>query len=122
MVTGERMDLQESAESPAVTAEGAHGHGEAVSAPGLSGSRRMLLNSLKVMGSATIPVLAEASGLNVETVRHHLQALSRQGLVERQGTRRSGPGRPEVVYGLTEEAEALFPRREGEILRGLVEH
>lgn len=113
------MQPQDSAERPAV---GADRRGEAVSAPGLSGSRRMLLDTLKREGSATIPVLAEGAGLNVETVRHHLEALVAQGLVERQGTRRSGPGRPEVVYGLTADAEALFPRREGEILRGLVEH
>lgn len=117
----EREDPAEQ-EQVAPRADEADQRGEAVSAPGLSGSRRMLLNTLKREGSATIPVLAEGAGLNVETVRHHLEALAGQGLVERQGTRRSGPGRPEVVYGLTDDAEALFPRREGEILRGLVEH
>ena len=94
----------------------------AVSAPGLSATRRELLNGIKRRGSATIPVLAEEAGLNVETVRHHLQALTSDGLVERRGTRSSGPGRPEVVYALTAASEALFPRREGEILRGLVVH
>jgi DNA-binding HxlR family transcriptional regulator len=73
-------------------------------------------------GSATIPALADEAELNVETVRHHLQALTAEGLVERQGTRRSGPGRPEVVYSLTRAAETLFPRREGQILRELVVH
>lgn len=94
----------------------------AVLAPGLSASRRALLNSLKRQGTATIPALAAESGLNVETVRHHLAALGAQGVVERRGTRRTGPGRPEVVYGLTAAAESLFPRREGEVLRGLVVH
>jgi predicted ArsR family transcriptional regulator len=93
-----------------------------VSAPGLGGTRRELLNRLKRQGFATIPALAEEAELNVETVRHHLQALVAEGLVEREGTRRSGPGRPEVVYALTGAAETLFPRREGEILRGLVVH
>jgi predicted ArsR family transcriptional regulator len=93
-----------------------------VSAPGLGVTRRELLTRLKRQGNATIPALAEAAALNVETVRHHLQALVAEGLVERQGTRRSGPGRPEVVYALTGSAETLFPRREGEILRGLVMH
>lgn len=93
-----------------------------LSAPGLSGTRRELVNSLKRRGAATIPLLSEEARLNVETVRHHLQALTAEGLVERRGTRRSGPGRPEVVYALTAAAEALFPRREGEVLRGLVMH
>ena len=46
----------------------------------------------------------------------------RAGLVRREGTQRSGPGRPEVVYGLTAEADPLFPRREGETLRDLAAH
>ncbi|MGH7445725.1 MAG: helix-turn-helix transcriptional regulator, partial [Longimicrobiales bacterium] len=61
-------------------------------------------------------------GLNVETVRHHLQVLRALKLVEQRGARRSGPGRPEVLYALTLDAEALFPRREGEVLRALAEH
>ncbi|MBR9988194.1 MAG: ArsR family transcriptional regulator [Gemmatimonadetes bacterium] len=93
-----------------------------MSAPGLNGTRRELVNSLKRRGSATIPLLSEEARLNVETVRHHLQALTAEGLVERRGTRRSGPGRPEVVYALTAASESLFPRREGEVLRGLVMH
>jgi predicted ArsR family transcriptional regulator len=94
----------------------------ALTAPGMGESRRRLLNLLKRAGAATIPELAAESDLNVETVRHHLQGLTSQGLVKRQGTRRAGAGRPEVVYGLTEGSESLFPRREGEILRSLVVH
>lgn len=52
-------------------------------------------------------------------VRGHLKALVSQGLVERQGTRSRGPGRPEVVYGLSPDADSLFPRREAEVLREL---
>ncbi len=39
-----------------------------------------------------------------------------------RGSRRIGPGRPELVYGLTAKAESLFPRREGEVLRDLASH
>lgn len=91
-------------------------------APGMGESRQRLLGTLKQRGPSTVPELAEEAGLNVETVRHHVRALIGQDLVERQGTRRSGPGRPEVVYGLTRGAESLFPRREGELLRELVVH
>ncbi len=91
-------------------------------APGLGESRRAILSVLKRLGSATIPVLAERVGLNVETVRGHVKSLASQGLVRREGTRSSGPGRPEVVYALGDEAEKLFPRREAELLRGLASH
>ena len=98
------------------------GRGEGLTAPGLGGTRRELLGSLKRGGPSTIPALAAEAGLNVETVRHHVQALAADGLVERTGTRQSGRGRPESVYTLSPAAESLFPRREGELLRALVLH
>jgi len=78
-----------------------------------------LLDALKRRGRAGVPELAEELGLNVETIRSHLKALVASGLVERVGALRYGPGRPEIIYALTDAAEMLFPRREGEILRGL---
>ncbi|MFW5947405.1 MAG: helix-turn-helix transcriptional regulator, partial [Gemmatimonadota bacterium] len=90
-----------------------------VNAPGLGDSRRAILSALKESGGATVPDLAKVVGLNIETVREHLRILRSQGLVERRGTRAEGPGRPTVVYGLTAEAESLFPRREAEVLREL---
>lgn len=95
---------------------------EGALAPGLGPSQRQLLDVLKRQGTATIPALAGELGLNVETVRHHLVALAELGLVRRQGTRRRGPGRPEVVYGLTGGAESLFPTREAEVLHALAVH
>lgn len=82
-------------------------------------SQGRILDHLKRQGSGTIPELAEALELNVETIRTHVKALGGEGLVERRGRRRSGPGRPEIVYGLTGAAEALFPDREGELLQDL---
>lgn len=83
-------------------------------------SQRQILDYLKRHGSGTIPALAEALSLSVETVRTHLKALAAEGLTERRGQRRSGPGRPEIVHGLTDAAEALFPNREGQLLQDLV--
>lgn len=88
-------------------------------APGLGESQRSILDLLKRCGSATIPQLAGELGLNIETIRNHLKALAGHGLVRREGSRRAGPGRPEMVYRLTPEADSLFPRLEGEILREL---
>lgn len=91
-------------------------------APGLGASQRAVLEAIKRLGVASAPALSAALGLNVETLRSHLRALEGHALVRREPSRRSGRGRPEVVYGLTAEGEALFPRREGEVLQALVSH
>lgn len=82
-------------------------------------SHRALLDALKHRGRATVPELAADLDRNIETIREHLRTLTSQNLVARDGTVQRGPGRPEVVFGLTDDAEALFPRREGEILHAL---
>lgn len=90
--------------------------------PFIKPTLRALLDALKQRGRATVPELAGDLDLNVETVRDHLRSLEARDLARRDGTRAQGPGRPEVVYVLTPAAEALFPRREGEILRGLARY
>lgn len=82
-------------------------------------SQGRILEHLKRRGSGTIPEMAEALELSVETVRTHLKSLGSEGLVERRGRRRKGPGRPEILYGLTEASHALFPNQEGELLQEL---
>jgi predicted ArsR family transcriptional regulator len=89
---------------------------------GFGQSQRAILETLKRSGEGTIPKIANALGLNVETVRDHLKTLAGMGLVERAGSLRKGPGRPEIVYALTTDADRLFPRREGEVLRALATH
>jgi len=91
-------------------------------APGLGESQGAILDLLKRLGKATVPQMAAELGLNIETVRDHLKALAGHGLVQREGSRRAGPGRPEVVHRLTAAAESLFPRQEGEILRDLASY
>ena len=88
--------------------------------PGLGEAQRLVLGELKRRGEATVEELRVAD-LARETVRDHLKSLQGRGLVERAGSRRSGPGRPEVVYRLTGRGDELFPRRHGELLRELVE-
>ena len=83
---------------------------------------RSLLDALKYRGRATVPELAADLDLNVETIREHLRTLEARMLVRREGTQQQGPGRPEVLFGLTPEAEALFPRREGEMLQALARY
>lgn len=92
---------------------------DAIESPGLGSSRRTLLERLKRLGTATLGELEGDLGLARETVRDHLKALGADGLVERAGVRRDGPGRPQVLYRLSADGEGLFPRREGELLREL---
>lgn len=87
--------------------------------PRIGESQGRILEHLKRHGSGTIPAMAEELGLSVETIRTHLKSLGSGGLVERRGRRRSGPGRPEILYGLTEASEALFPNQEGKLLQDL---
>jgi predicted ArsR family transcriptional regulator len=88
-------------------------------AAGLGDSRRRLLDAIKRQGAATLREAAADLGLSRETAREHLNALGAEGLIERAGTRRGGLGRPEIVYRLTARAEALFPRRDAEVLAEL---
>lgn len=86
---------------------------------GFGPSRRRLLDALKRRGPSTLLEAAADLGLSRETVREHLNALAAEGLVVRAGARRGRPGRPEVLYRLTERAEVLFPQRAGEVLAEL---
>jgi predicted ArsR family transcriptional regulator len=98
------------------------GSGDRMQAPGLGESQQQILGVLKRGGPTTVPRLARALSLNVETLRAHLKTLAGHRLVERRSSVRGGRGRPEIVYGLTAEAEALFPRREGELLKGFASY
>src|ERR1700741_3691752 len=84
------------------------------------GSTRGRIVTLLRAADRTVNELADAVGLTDNAVRTHLAALERDGLVVMRGVRRGG-GKPAHVYGLTTEAEALFPRAYGLVLRTVVE-
>lgn len=88
-------------------------------APGLGESQRRILLALKRRGPLTLAEVARDLDLARETLREHLNALAGRGLVRRAGTRGEGPGRPEILFALSEAGEALFPRGEGRLLRDL---
>lgn len=71
-------------------------------------------------GSETVAELAAGLGLTDNAVRAHMTALERDGLVRQTGTRR-GPRRPTVTYALTPEAEHLFRKESGAVLRHLLD-
>lgn len=87
--------------------------------PGLGESQKTILEMLLRGGEASLADLAASLELATETLRDHLKALGAKGLVERAGVRREGPGRPQVVYRLSNAGLDLFPQREGELLREL---
>lgn len=84
-------------------------------------STRGRLVALLRRAGRTVEELARALDLTDNAVRAHLTSLERDGLVRQEGVRRSGGiGKPAHTYGLTEDAEALFPKAYGELLRQLL--
>lgn len=66
----------------------------------------------------TVNELAAALQLTDNAVRAHLISLERDGLIQRQGSRR-GVRKPHVSYGLTADAEQIFPKAYGVLLNHL---
>ncbi len=74
-------------------------------------TRQRILEILKERGQATIEELGETLDLTPVTIRHHLDILRGDGLVEvPEVRRRTTPGRPQYVYMLTEAAGDFFPK------------
>jgi predicted ArsR family transcriptional regulator len=69
----------------------------------------VILRHIQRCGQATIKELEHVLGVSTTAVREHLAQLHVNGLVE-TSTMRSGPGRPRLVYTLTDKAQQLFPR------------
>lgn len=83
--------------------------------------RRRIIEILKENGSATVAQLAEMLGMAQVSVRHHLDILVGEDLVEMTGVRRhDGAGRPSQIYALTPNAAKLFPQRHGALANSLL--
>src|SRR5215208_2038418 len=63
----------------------------------------------------TVNELAATLNLTDNAVRGHLLSLERDGLVRQQGTR-PGKRKPHAMYGLSSEAERVFPKAYGPLL------
>ena len=73
-------------------------------------ARQKILEYLKRHGQATIDELAAHLDMAPVSVRHHLDLLIGDNLVEASRVRRkTGAGRPKRLYALTPHADALFP-------------
>lgn len=79
-------------------------------------SRLRIIEILKRRNMASVGELSQALGLTPVTIRHHLDSLLADHIVsEPVPRRRPGPGRPEMVYGLTSRADEHTPRNYGEM-------
>ena len=84
--------------------------------------RRRIIEILKETGAATVAELAGQLGIAQVSVRHHLDILIGEDLVQADGVRRhDGAGRPSQVYRLTPQAAQLFPQRHDAVAEGLLE-
>ena len=77
----------------------------------MQSTRQRILEILQERKHVTVQELGEAVELTPVTIRHHLDVLRGEGLVDApRAIRRPGPGRPQYVYGLTEAADEHFPK------------
>ncbi len=73
-------------------------------------TREVILHTIKSTPESTIDSLAGAASISPVTVRHHVNGLLADGLIESTAVRRK-VGRPYYTYALSEEGQELFPKR-----------
>ncbi len=74
-------------------------------------TRKRILEIMRACEACTVDHLAAELALTTVTVRHHLDVLTKEGLVEMAETRhRDIPGRPQHVFKLTACAHDRFPK------------
>ena len=73
-------------------------------------TRWTVLELIRTLPQATVAALAEALDVSPITVRHHLQHLQSEGLVDLT-VERKHVGRPKHIYHLTPTAERFFPNQ-----------
>lgn len=73
-------------------------------------TRDVILEEIKRTNGATVEELAETADISPVTVRHHLNSLQAEGLLETSSVRRK-VGRPYYVYSLSPKGQELFPKR-----------
>jgi predicted ArsR family transcriptional regulator len=73
-------------------------------------TRKQILEYLRRNGSAAVHDLAEHLQISIGTVRHHLNVLQRDNMVESKEIRH-GVGRPRLVYALSSTGLEAFPKK-----------
>jgi predicted ArsR family transcriptional regulator len=78
-----------------------------------------ILQYLQRHGEANVKELAALLAVSATAVRDHLVHLQGEGLIEVRAER-YGPGRPRLVYTLSEEARSRFPKQYDRLITGLL--
>ncbi len=74
-------------------------------------TRQRIIDLLRTLGQASVETLAQRVGLTPMAVRHHLNVLQADDLIEVSHTKRQHrPGRPIQMYSLTNKARKLYPQ------------
>ncbi len=76
----------------------------------MQSTKEQILTFLKRSGGGTVDEIARGFGLARMTVRQHLAALERDGLVRSREERRR-TGRPHFLFSLSDSGQEKFPRR-----------
>jgi DeoR family suf operon transcriptional repressor len=87
--------------------------------PVLAATRGEILRQLKRAGELRVDDLAAAIGMTPSGMRQQLRSLASDGYVTYR-EQRGATGRPKHFYRLTPAADALFPRRYGDLVGDLL--
>ena len=86
----------------------------------MQATRQQIVDFLRKNARATVKDLDAYLGLTSTGVRQHLTVLEREGLVQSH-EERGHVGRPALVYSLTEQGDALFPKQYDDLANVLLE-
>ena len=86
----------------------------------MQATRKQILDYLRRHGRATVKELGEPLELTSTGIRQHLTVLERDGLVEAR-EERGRVGRPALVYQLTDQGDALYPKKYDQLANILLE-
>jgi len=78
-----------------------------------------ILQYLQRNSEATVKVLAALVGISSTAVRDHLVHLQAEDLIDVRAER-YGPGRPRLVYSLSDAARSRFPKQYDRLITGLL--
>jgi predicted ArsR family transcriptional regulator len=84
----------------------------------MQATRQDILDHLRRHGQASVRELGDLLGLTSTGIRQHLTILERDGLI-RAREERGRVGRPALVFSLTKQGDALYPKRY-DMLAGLL--
>lgn len=86
----------------------------------LAGSTRLRVLELLLRSERTVQEVADEVGISANAIRGHLASLERDGLVVQAGSRRDTGGKPATIYGVSADADELFPKAYAFVLQRLL--